>query len=198
MRGFTNYNDIQEYTDIKKLPPGAYEIKILRAEEQTGANNSCALCLLFDISSGEFKDYYMDRFKQDRSSTNADKAKYKGVLRLWYPNGGQYDESNEKKIKTALERIKKSNNLNIDFSKEWDGAALKGCKVGMIFREKEYDFNGSKGFFAEPFSIIELDALKSGNFTLPAPKYLNGSAPSATQAINGFATLDDGEDDLPF
>lgn len=198
MRGNANYNKIEEYTEYRKLPAGAYEVKILRAEEQEGTNSSCALCLLFDIAEGEYKDYYMNRFKLDKSSTNADKAKYKGVLRLWYPNGGQYDESNEKKIKTTLERIKRSNNLNIDFSKEWDGGALKGCKVGMVFREKEYDYNGSTGFFAEPYGVIELKDLKSGNFTLPKPKYLNGSAPSSATATDSFAVMDTEEDDLPF
>lgn len=195
MRGFKNYNDIPEYTDSLKLPVGAYEIKIIRAEEQDGANNSCALCIIFDIADGEYKSFYMDKFKSEKKAY-PDDAKFKGVLRLWYPNGGQYDESNEKRIKTTLERIKQSNNLKVDFSKEWDGAVLKDCKVGMVFREQEYDYNGRQGMTVQPYQIITLEALKEGKFTIPSPKYLNGSAPNANTNTAENLPLDD--DDLPF
>lgn len=194
MRGITNYNSIQEYTESVKLPVGAYEVKIARAEEQDGKNGSCTLCILFDISEGEYKNFYMDKFKSEKKY-NPDEAKYKGVLRLWYPSGGAYDENNEKRIKTALERIKQSNNLNIDFSKEWDGSALKNCKVGMVFREEEYDLNGFQGMTAKPYQIITLEALKEGKFTIPKPKYLDrDEAVDAPAAEN--LPLDD--DDLPF
>lgn len=196
MRGLKNYNSIPEYTDSVKLPVGAYEVKIIRAEEQQGKDNSCALCLLFDIAEGEYKDFYMQKFNAEKKAY-PDNAKFKGVLRLWYPNGGQYDESSEKRIKTALERIKQSNNLNIDFSKEWDGAKLKGCKVGMVFREQEYDYNGNQGMTAQPYQIITLENLKEGKFTIPNPKYLNGNAPKqVASAASADELLDD--DDLPF
>ncbi len=190
MRGITNYNSIQQYTESVKLPVGAYEVKIIRAEEQNDT-----LCILFDISDGEYKDFYMDKFNSDKKAY-PDNAKFKGVLRLWYPNGGQYDESNEKRIKTTLERIKESNGLKTDFSKEWNGAVLKNCKVGMVFREQEYDYNGSQGMSVQPFQIITLEALREGKFTIPKPKYLNGSAPSSVTA-NSTEELPL-DDDLPF
>lgn len=198
MRAFNNYDSVPEYSEVSfKLPAGAYEVEILRAEEQNGANNSCALCLLFDISEGEYKGFFHEKFDSDRKSF-PDKAKYKGVLRVWYPNGGEYDKNNEKRIKTTLERIKKSNNLNIDFSKEWDGKALKGCKVGMIFQEQEYDYEGRQGMSTQPYGIITLEALKEGKFTLPKPKYLKGSSAKAGQ--DDFGTSSDAYyvDDLPF
>lgn len=195
MRGIPNYNNIQQYTESVKLPVGAYEVKIIRAEEQEGSNSSCSLCILFDIAEGEYKGFYMDKFQNDKKAY-PDKAKFKGVLRLWYPNGGQYDENNEKRIKTTLERIKESNGLKTDFSKEWDGAVLKNCKVGMVFREQEYDYNGSQGMSVQPFQIITLEALKEGKFTIPKPKYLNGSAPSTADSNSADELPLD--DDLPF
>lgn len=190
MRGITNYNSIQQYTETVKLPAGAYEITIKRAEEQNDT-----LCILFDISDGEYKNYYMDKFNNDKKAYPKD-AKFKGVFRLFYPNGSQYDESNEKRIKTTLERIKESNGLKTDFSKEWDGAVLKNCKVGMVFRDQEYDYNGSQGMSVQPFQIITLEALREGKFTIPKPKYLNGSAPSSNTA-NSTEELPL-DDDLPF
>lgn len=193
MKGLNDYSSIPEYTDNVKLPAGAYEITIIRAEEKSEKTGD-QLCLLFDISDGEYKDYYMNKFNADKKNFPKD-AKYKGVLRLWYPNGGQYDDSNKKRMKTTLERIKQSNNLRIDFSKDWDGAALKGCKVGMIFRDQEWSYNGMTGMTAQPYQVITLESLKEGKFTIPAPKYLNGGQP----ANNDFQPLEPPvPDDLPF
>lgn len=199
MRPFTNYNNVASYTDSIKLPVGAYKVKIIRAEEQSGKNNSCALCILFDIAEGEFANFYHQKFASEKKVYPKD-AKYKGVLRLWYPNGNEYDENNERKMKTALERISESNNLNIDFTKEWDGAALKDCCVGMIFREQEYDYMGSHGFTAQPYGLITLNDLKDGKFKLPEPKYLNNSSSQTqqAQANTGYVDMTDDDDDLPF
>lgn len=203
MRGFNNYNDIQEFTDIPKLPAGAYEIKLIRAEERKFKNGE-ACCLLFDISAGEYEDYYYQKYKADKKSheNNPDKfqeAKYKGVYMLFYPNGGQYDETAEKRYKTAFETIKNSNpQLKVDFSKDWDGKALKDCRVGMIFQDKEWEINGNTGMTAQPYGLITIEKLKNGDFKLPEPKYLNGSAPaSQAHTSNDFVELDS-DDDLPF
>ncbi len=197
MRAFSNYNNVASYTDSVKLPAGAYKVKIIRAEEQSGKNDSCALCILFDIEEGEFANYYHQKFASDKKAY-PEQARYKGVFRLWYPNGNEYDETNERKMKTALERISESNNLNIDFTKEWDGAALKNCCVGMIFRDQEYDYKGSHGFSAQPYGLITLSDLKEGNFTIPEPKYLNNSS-QAQQTSTGYADItDDDDDNLPF
>ena len=197
MKGLPDYNNIPEYTDSVKLPAGAYEITIIRAEEKSEKTGD-QLCLLFDISDGEYKNYYVDKFNADKKNFPKD-AKYKGVLRLWYPNGGQYDESNKKRMKTTLERIKQSNNLHIDFSKDWDGAALKGCKVGMIFRDQEWNYNGMTGITAQPYQVITLEALRNGDFTLPNPKYLSPSDNDNYVPNNNFVPLEKPEpDDLPF
>lgn len=197
MRGINNYKDIPEYTDSVKLPAGAYEVNIIRAEEQEGSNNSCALCLLFDIANGDYAGYFRAKFAGDKKAY-PDTAKYKGVLRLWYPNGdSDKDKSNEKRIKTALERIKESNNLSIDFSKEWDGAKLKNCKVGMIFRDCEYDYKGYRGMTAQPYQIITLENLKEGKFTIPNPKYLNGGKAQSDSSSVDIDEITE-EDDLPF
>ena len=201
MRAFTDYNQTQEYTynEQKKLPVGAYTVKIMRAEE---ANNGKCLAILFDIEGGEFDNYYHEKFKNDKSGNFADEAKYKGVYRLFYPNGSEYDENNKRRMKTALENIKRSNpQLKVDFSKEWDGAALKGCKAGMIFQDREWKYNGSRGMTAQPYSIISLEQLEKGNFNIPEPKLLvdksvNYSAVSYSEN-NNFSSIADDED-LPF
>lgn len=197
MRAFKNYNEVKEYTETVKLPAGAYKVKLIKAEEREFSGDKSALCIVFDIDGGEYDNYYHEKYENDKKSY--DNAKYKGVIQLWYPNGGKYDEGSEKKMKTALKNIVESNNLNVDFTKEWDGAVFKGCTVGMIFREEEYDYNGHSGMTAKPFSIISLEDLKNGKYNIPKPKYLNGgtapksSATSSTDYDN--MPLDE---DLPF
>lgn len=197
MKPLSDYNSIPEFAsiDTRKLPAGAYEITIKRAEEKNMNGEDC-LCILFDISDGEYKDYFINKFKLDQKNF-AESAKFKGVYRLLYPNGNEYDEGRKKRMKTALERIKKSNDLNADFSKEWDGDVLKGCKAGMIFRDCEYDYKGYHGMSAQPYSVITLEDLKSGKFTIPEPKYLTNNTPAPArqenmQNVNSFV------EDLPF
>ena len=181
MRAFTDYNQTQEYTyyEQQKLPAGAYRVKLIRAEEIDGGK---CLAILFDIDGGEFDNYYHEKLKIDRSGMFSATAKYR--------------------MKTALENIKRSNpQLNVDFSKEWDGAALKGCKAGMIFQDREWKYNGSRGMTAQPYSIISLEQLEKGNFNIPEPKLLvdksvNYSAVSYSEN-NNFSSIADDED-LPF
>lgn len=196
MKAFKDYNETQEYTysEQVKLPAGAYEIKIMKAEE---VNDGNCLAILFDITGGEYDNYYHEKFANDKKGNFADSARYKGVFKMFYPNGGQYDENNKRRMKTALENIKRSNpGLNVDFSKEWDGAILKGCKVGMIFRDQEWEYNGRHGFTAQPYSIITLDDYKNGNFTIPEPKHLTAKA--SVQPSFEEIDEDDEYDDLPF
>lgn len=190
MKAFKDYESTREYTESVKLPAGAYEVTIKRAEDSDNA-----LCILFDISAGEYKNYFMDKFSSDKKSF-PENAKYKGVLRLWYENGGEYDEDSKRRRKTVLKLIKEENNLNVDFTKEWDGAVMKGAKIGMIFRDHEYDCNGHHGFTAQPYGVISLDALRSGKYKIPEPKLLrkNDSSGPAEGAFMDLPT----DEDLPF
>ena len=202
MRAFTDYNQTQEYTyyEQQKLPSGAYRVKLIRAEEIDGGK---CLAILFDIDGGEFDNYYHEKLKIDRSGMFSNTAKYKGVYRLFYPNGTEYDESNKRRMKTALENIKRSNpQLTVDFSKEWDGKVFKDCIVGMIFQEQEWEYKGQTGFTAQPYSIISLEQLESGKFKVPDKKCLSKgtftpSANSSADFENSADTFADDED-LPF
>ena len=193
MRPFKDYNETPEYTDFKKLPPGAYEVTIIRADDDKEKNT---LCILFEISSGEFSNYFHEKFADDKKAFG-NTAKFKGVYRLFYPNGGEYDKNSKRKMKTALKLICDQNNLSIDFTQIWDGALLKGAKIGMIFRDQEWEWDGKFGITAQPYKLISLDDLKSGNFTIPEPKLLNNNS-SVVPDTNDFVNIPDTGEDLPF
>ena len=136
----------------------------------------------------------VEKAVRDGLSFGAATAKFKGVLRFWYPDGGEHDDSKKRRLKTALKTISDSNNLRIDFTKEWDGAQLAGAVVGMIFRDKEWDYNGKTGFTAQPYSVISLDDWQSGNYKIPDPLTLSPTAQTYTAAPAGQQL----DDDLPF
>lgn len=191
MRAFKDYNTTEEYTDWQRLPAGAYEVDIIRAED-----SEKALCLLFDIAEGEFAGYYRQKFASERKSPNITDAKFRGVFRLWYPDGGQYDDNKKRRMKTALKLITEENGLSIDFTREWDGAALKGAHIGMIFRDTEWEFGGRRGMTAQPFTLIATDRLRAGEFELPEPKYL--SKPNQPSFNDYPAQAVSADDDLLF
>lgn len=193
MRPFTDYNTTQEYTDFKRLPAGAYEVEIIRAED-----SDKALCLLFDIRGGDFDSYFKKKLAADRKSTTIQNPKFKGVYRLWYPDGGEWDDSKKRRMKTALKLISEENGLHIDFTREWDGAALKGAKIGMIFQDRQWEYQGKTGWTAQPYALISLGDLREGNFTIPEPKYLSGTSQSASDSFGYSDAPDLTDDDLPF
>lgn len=187
MRAFTDYNTTQEYTDFKRLPAGAYEVEIIRAED-----SDKALCLLFDIRGGEFDGYFKKKFADDRKSSAVTEPKFKGVYRLWYPNGSEWDDNKKRRMKTALKLITEENNLRIDFTREWDGAALKGAKIGMIFQDRQWEYQGKTGWTAQPYALISLGNLRAGEFEIPESKHL-------ANAPQGYTDVPDlSDDDLPF
>lgn len=195
MKAFKDYNDVKEFTESVKLPAGAYEVTFKRAED-----TDKAICLLFDISAGDFAGYFMEKFASDKKNY-PDNAKYKGVMRLWYPGGNDTAESAEikkRRNKTALELIKRENKLSVDYSKEWDGAVMKGAKIGMIFQDKEYDYNGHHGYTAQPYGLISLEALRDGKYTIPEPKRLKASSASADCDDSFMDMTNADDDDLPF
>lgn len=193
MRAFTDYNTTQEYTDFKRLPAGAYEVEIIRAED-----SDKALCLLFDIRGGEFDGYFKKKFADDRKSAAVTEPKFKGVYRLWYPNGSEWDDSKKRRMKTALKLITEENNLRIDFTHEWDGAALKGAKIGMIFQDRQWEYQGKTGWTAQPYGLISLGNLRAGEFEIPKPKPLGVAAQSASDSFGYSDAPDLTDDDLPF
>lgn len=194
MRAFKDYESTAEFTPNEKLPAGAYVVRIIRAEDRDNA-----LCILFDIAEGEYKDYFKRKLQSDQRNY-PDTAKFKGVYRLWYEREGDpYAESSKSRRKTVLKLIKDENKLNVDYTKEWDGNALKGAKAAMIFRDQEYDYNGRRGFSAQPYGLVPMEDFRNGKFTIPEPKRLKADRRSSASDdfTSGFSDVSDDED-LPF
>lgn len=169
------------------LPAGGYVAKIINAEIATYDWGE-RLILTFDIDEGEHAGFFQELY------TNSDyaDAKWKGIYRLTIPQeGNQYYTSQKKAFSNAIWAIEES---NPGYAWEWNEMTLAGKKVGVIFRNKEYDINGHRGWTTECFTFDSVENITSGSFTIPKDKPLAPAPLNAAQAMAELAT----DEDLPF
>lgn len=188
-------NTIQE---VKQPPTDqAYICEILDAVEteyttQSGYNVH-RLDVHFDITEGEFAGYY---FNKMNNSSNEDE-KWKGILKINIPkeDGSERDDWTIKSFNSNILAIEDS---NPSYKFEWDEKSLIGKKVGLLFRKKEWCFNGKVGFYPEPFKFISIDDAKTGNFKEPKAKLLpEGTISTNSEAINNYSSFMNIEENSP-
>lgn len=191
MKKFGSFDKVQAITETERLPVGGYILKILDAEEVEFSNGGSGLKISFDVAEGEHKDFYKQNYKNQQDEDK----KWKGNLMLYVPrdDGSEMDEWTARKFKTAIEAIEDS---NTGYHWDWNESALKGKKVGGIFFNKEYDYNGRNGFYTACHSFKSVECIKSGKYKIPADKLLNKS--DGTIRVGGavFEEIDD--EGLPF
>lgn len=191
----SNWDSVQAFSDRPKLPVGAYVCKVKQAVVQHSDFGE-QLCLLFDITEGEYAGFYQDEFETNQMKDK----KWKGVLRQFLPkdDGSQKDEwtkSSFKGMVTAFE------NSNPGFVWDWSEKSFVGKEVGIIFRNEEWDYNGKTGWAVRPFRAIAIANVQNGTYTLPQNKPLKNKAAdsfgAAPTAADDFAIIAD-DTDLPF
>ena len=86
----------------------------------------------------------------------------------------------------------------------WEEWTLKGKLIGALFNNKEYEFDGRHGFFTNCHSLVTVEKICSGKFTIPEDTLLkekrdNGYPAGSTPGIDGFMNIPDGiDEELPF
>jgi hypothetical protein len=196
MKKFKNYETAKAYVPQEKLPVGGYICKILNAEIQS-TNYGDKLVISFDIAEGEHKDFYAANYK----AQDAEDKKWKGNYRVSVPadDGSEDDNKVMGRFKTFIQRIEDSNS---GYHWDWDEKKLKGKLIGIIFNEKEYNFEGRTGFFTNPIYTTTIEEIREGKFKIPAPTYLKQNSSSnagASQGSDGFMNIPDGfGEELPF
>lgn len=184
------YDEAKVYTEQEKLPKGGYVIKILNTKVVAYSWGS-VLVLQMDIAEGEQAGFYQKNYD---NQTQEDK-KWKGTFRINLPkdDGSEQDSWTIRSLKTNMTAIEQS---NPGYTWDWDETKLKGKIVGALFNEKEYEFNGKKGFFTNCKRLIEAEKIRSGNYKLPQDDMLKGSSSQNMDIPEGFSAIDD--EDIPF
>lgn len=196
-----NWDSVQAFTERRKLPVDAYVCKIKNAVVRD-TDYGTQLCLLFDITYGEYANFFADDF----AANPQEDKKWKGVLRQYLPkdDGSKKDEWTKSSFKTLLEAIESSNR---GYMWDWDERSLGGKEIGIIFRNEEWEYNGKTGWTARPYRACSVDTVMDGKFVIPNEKPLKDknsgfgsfqtSAPSYGAPTQNFDVIDEDEE-LPF
>ena len=179
IKGFTPKQTVPARAD--KLPAGGYIAKILEAKiiEYTWGE---VLCVNFDIADGEHKGHFMARFKADANSEFG--QKWKGTYRLTIERAdGKFEDSLRSRLEHFVWAVQAS---NPGYTWDWNEAGLKGKWLGVLFRNKEWEFGGKTGWMTECSAVTSALAIRSGDYEVPADKPLPRKAgqPAAASAAD--------------
>ena len=189
---------MKKYSDVKAekmsggretLPAGGYVCQILSARVENSEWGE-TLVIAHDVCEGEFKDI----FKRDYDNNTREDKKWRGTFRLKLPkdDGTEQDGWKKRSLSNFLWAIEQS---NPGYSFNWDEKTLKGKKIGLLYRNKEWEYNGNSGWTTEAAGTESIGNIREGKFKMLRDKPL---ANKPTPSESPFVDLGDEEGQLPF
>lgn len=174
------------------LPAGGYVAKILDAHEKQTQTGKSMLEISFDIASGEYTGF----FKKDYAQNTAEDKRWRGVYRLFVPvgDGSERDSWSKNTLENAIWAIEES---NPGYHWDWDESKLKGKTVGVLFRDKEWEYNGLTGITTECGAFTTVDKINSKTFKPLKAKMLKKQQKQEIASFGELSTLED-DFELPF
>ncbi len=175
------------------LPAGGYvcEIKSAKEEQYSGNNGTFSfLVLAIEVVEGEYAGFW----KRDFDSNDREDKKWRGIYRISIPkdDGSESDAWTKRSFNNFIWAIQES---NPGYAWAWEEKTLKGKKLGVLYRNKEWEMNGRTGWTTEAAGAVSVDDCRAGKFRLPKDKPLKNRPEE--QAAPVLETVDD-EDSLPF
>ena len=183
----------QKAASAERLPAGGYVCTILDAKIES-YDFGQKLALSFDILEGPYAGFYSQQYK----ASTYDNKKWKGVIRFPIPQeGSQYFEGEKRRFENLIACLEESND---GYHFDWNEAGIKKLRVGILFRNKEYDYEGKHGWFTEPFSVTDVETIRAEKFKVPADKPLASTQADMTPApfLNDNGAPPPTDADLPF
>lgn len=187
-----NYNGqkAEKATSNTPLPAGGYVAQIVSARIEDYSWGSVVI-IAFDITEGEYTNFFKKQFEANQSEDK----KWKGTYRLTIPDeNSKYFETNKRIFNNFIFAIEDSNN---GYHYDCDEKKFKGKKIGVIYRDKQWEMNGNTGWTTECGAVTDITAIKENTFKQLKPKSLNNSTSKPTNAITEQTDVIE-EDDLPF
>ncbi len=172
------------------LPAGGYVCQILSAKVEE-AEWGDTLVIAHDVCEGEYEGI----FKRDYDNNTFENKKWRGTFRLRLPkdDGSEYDVSKKRSLSNFMWALEQSN-PGFEWG-DWSTIEkrLKGKKVGLIYRNKEWEYNGRTGWTTEAAGSDSVDNIRAGKFY----KFKDKALPEKPVSAPVFTEEeDDGE--LPF
>ncbi|MDE7390183.1 MAG: hypothetical protein K2M82_04500 [Lachnospiraceae bacterium] len=190
---------IKQYTGMKAektisnipLPAGGYVAEIINAKVEE-YDWGTVVVIAFDIAEGEHKSFFQKQFD---SNPNEDK-KWKGTYRIIVPDeNSKFFQSNQKTFNNFIYALEDSNN---GYHYDCDEKKFKGKKLGVIYRDKEWEMNGNSGWTTECGAVTDITAIRENTFKVLKPKPLKNSTSSPNTSGSPSANDITDDDDLPF
>ena len=176
------------------LPAGGYVGTIMGVRTGTYSNGNEYIELAWDVAEGDHKDFFANDY---RANTMPDK-KWRGNFRLSIPkdDGSERDGWTKRTFGNAIWAFEESNS---GYVWDWNENGLKGKTVGVLVRDKEWEYEGRTGWTTEACSLTSADEIRNGKFKTPKPKPLPEDKKPKPVSVPDFEDMpDSSEDDLPF
>lgn len=193
------YDEAAAYTgESQQLPKGKYECIIKQVVVQESKNGNAQFVILFDILTGEHKDFYQKLFDAEKIH-NPSSAKWKGVFKQ------NMDGKGLSWFKGIITSIERTNNFTFQWDKENNEKTLIGKRFGGVFRRRQYEAeNGNRPIVTELFRIRSVAGLAEAEVPedemLPDRPVQKPIPATASVAGDGFMNIPDGVEDegIPF
>ena len=188
MKKFNDVKAERSFSGRETLPAGGYVCDILSAKVESNDWGE-TLIIAHDVAEGDYKGI----FKRDYDNNDREDKKWRGTFRLRLPkdDGTEQDGWKKRSLGNFIWAIEES---NPGYTWNWDEKTLKGKKIGLLYRNKEWEYNGRSGWTTEAISSDSVDDIREGKFKIPKDKPLANKPVSVEQT---FEELDDSSE-LPF
>lgn len=187
------------------LPAGAYVAQIVNAVLTESQKHEPMLEIRLEIAEGDYKGIFTSKVQTPGTWPGS------GTYRLTLPSdpNAAPDDWRLKRLKGLITSVTESNSR---FRWNEDERTLRGCFVGVIFREEEFvsDHDGQIHTATKPYVFCSAGTVRAGNVAIPAPKRLQENAQARPQTYTsvpqdaGFGEFKpveapiNGDKDLPF
>ena len=189
MKPFAGFKSEASSNKPRMLPAGPY-VAVIKAVKIDGQEPEQTLVLRVDVAEGEYKDYFMNRYKRE-SEKGTYEPRYKGDFRLRIPNENNtkamYPESDLRNFNDAMFRIEGS---NPGYHWDWNEQGLVGKIVGINMQEGEYNGNT----FTRIGRLENADDVRKGIVSPMKPR--GGQNTANTDAQSGMTVVH--QEELPW
>lgn len=200
MINLKGYNEVA--TGGISLPPGGYLAYIVNARLGVFQDGTEALFVYVDITDGEFAGFFKSDFDRLKKFAPAARWSEAGTIKLPLVEDGRIHW----RLKKFLEVVKHDNpDLNIVPDSNFDELSLIGKSCGIVVAHKENKrFKSDGSHWTNPYVAyaVTADAIRSGDFSVPATKKYQSQASSAanppTLDYDDFGGESIDHDDPPF
>ena len=191
IRGYNNYS-AKKSVSREPLPAGGYVCRILDVKLQNYTWGD-VIVLSLDVVKGQYKHF----FRKDYQAQSGEDKKWRGTLRLNIPkdDGSEKDAWTKRTFENAMWAFEAS---NPGYHFDWDEQKLKNLLLGVLYRNREWEMNGSRGWTTESCAATSVEDIRSGSYKTPKDKPLSALTNIAPAGgYQSFASTGD-DDELPF